>query len=316
MKQKTFLLFLIFAFFPTIGCKQQSPHDDKPFNEEFVTITTIRDYFTFEWKTFGNSVLTDTPEGILREEEEQRRFLYDEYSLYTNPSIKNKSRVLKFKKRDYYCAFYGKNPNYFKNKVLDKYDCLGFVETKGLSNLLDKYTNYVKFKNYYSLNKVSFSYDDFYLYNVIQLIDVYEKDTKIATTFSFQYFLRNDDDKIIFYDLPNYYTDNYQTFNSNNSFFTYYDGEMFNNRTLIPYFYQPYEQSCLMGSRIEIDAKYAYFSYKNGTIQTAMESNVEGDIIKKTRKIKKYDIKKQKTVTEKVCDIYYRVLLSDLDFSF
>ena len=304
--------------FTLFACKKEQIHDDKPFNEEFVNVTTSLDYFRFEWNAFGDEIYYDIPEGLSPEKLNERDELYGSTTLYTNPEIYKNSKKLVFKNRNYYCAFYGEAPERLKNKKINNHQCLGLFYYESDD---DAYTNHVRFKNYYSLNEISYTYDGFYLYNLIQLIDVFDGDNKIATTFRFQYYLLNDDDRVCYYDIEDSYSDNYLPYDSSHEYFAYYDEEQFKDKTIIPYFYRPYGRSCLMGSRVEVDSKYAYFPYYEkiesalSTLADGTSREIHGEVLKKKRKVKDYDITEQNNVTKEVEDVYYRVPLEELKIS-
>ena len=316
--KKAFLSITIpFLILSTVGCKNEK--NAKPFNEEFVNVEAIHEYFLFEKKMFSDEVFSDEP-GYFNDD---WNLLYDSAYLFNHVSINKELRLLTFINRDYYCAFYSKTGTIRKNNKLINIENPGIIHGYNyLEHKDDPYVDYVKFKNYYSLNKVTYTYDGFYLYNLIQLIDVFDGEEKIATTFRYKYCLLNDNDELCYYDLPDHYSNTYQPYNTKNKYLAYYDSELFKNRTVVPYFYQPYEHSCLMGSRVEVDGKYAYFPHRNDRIEKRLSTLedgstrvIHGELLKKKRKVKDYDISKQKNITKEVEDVYYRVPLEELKLS-
>ena len=321
MKKALLSITIPFLILSIAGCKNIAKND-KSFNEEFVNVETIHEYFLFEKKMFSDEVFEEV-EGISNEDWNRRILLYDSAYLFNHASINKELRLLTFKNRDYYCAFYSHNPTAWNNKKTYNFHNPGMIHGYNyLEHKDDSYVDYVKFKNYYSLKQVKYEYDGFYLYNLIQLIDVFDGKEKIATTFRYQYYLFNDKSQVCYYDLPDYYSNTYQPYNTKNKYLTYYDSELFKNRTVVPYFYQPYEHSCLMGSRVEVDGKYAYFPHRNDRIEKRLSTledgstrEIHGELLKKKRKIKDYDISKQKNITKEVEDVYYRVPLEELKLS-
>ena len=135
---------------------------------------------------------------------------------------------------------------------------------------------------------------------------MFDGETKVATTFDFEYFAVFDNN-LFFYDLPDYYTGAYSVYNESNYFFTYCDYNLVNKKTIMPYFYQPYEHSCLMGSRVETDGEYYYFGKLNEKQISSLSTN-ENEIVREIHLeeikiasiINDYDIELHKNVKKEV----------------
>ena len=111
--KKAFLSITIpFLILSTVGCKNEK--NAKPFNEEFVNVEAIHEYFLFEKKMFSDEVFSDEP-GYFNDD---WNLLYDSAYLFNHVSINKELRLLTFINRDYYCAFYSKTGTIRKNNKL------------------------------------------------------------------------------------------------------------------------------------------------------------------------------------------------------
>ena len=307
------MLFLATVSFLLLSCHNNnfSNAPIKTFEEEFINFKTVKEYTRFEYSTFGNSVFTPI-EGN-EEEEKKRSFVYSPYYLFEDKDVFCSCKVLTYKKRYYYTVFYSNKELITPNLKTTNDSYTALYNPDDYSILDDPYSDYVVFLNYDSLNEIKYIYNNFYLYNIICLVDVYEDNHFLSTTFEFVRFSINNSKHIEFYDLPNYYTNSYQPFDLKNRFFSYYDDTILSTKKLVPFFHQPYDHFSLMSSRVEIDDKYAYFPFSDKSLEwfqtIEQQKNVQLNVTLLTKEtvINDYDVNSQKSTKKTIEEKFYRV---------
>lgn len=289
--------------------------DNIKFDEEFVDGSTVGKYVEEELFLFDNAV-TYRPMGMKEEDYIDYRTLF--VSPFQNKQIYDDSQLIEYRYRDYYSVFYYKD-NLFKiagitrDVILDDdQDFIG-LPINILYNLRNEhseepYSAYFKFLNVDNLDNIPFVFENFYAYNVLHLIDLYdESGGYLNTTFDFKLFTINESNEMCFYDVSrgvkNYGYD--IKFNEKNSYFAYYNYERYKDMKLIPYLPHPYWHDTPMMTRIEVDDKYGYVPLFNNQIR-------EGELLIDEKTILQYDADQHKSIEKTITCYYAKIAIEDL----
>lgn len=280
------------------------------FDEEFFDGTTIGEYALLEIYLFDIAIFNIDAEGRTPEEEEWRtKCITDPFSF--KESDPEQIHLSEYRYRDYYSAFYAYHPIGFANQMITDFEInlRVFPMQKDYIEPFNENTPYqemVKFKNYANLEDIPYIFENFYLYRVMHLVDIYDGDELITTSFDIKPFAYNDIKNVCFYDVRIDVPHHYGTYrrpyhDSNTKYYMYFDEELYGDKKITPFFPHPIKNSSgtsMMMTRLE---------YLDGYIYTPKYVNPYTDpsnMLEKEITILEYDATQQKSI-EKVIKQYY-----------
>lgn len=319
MNFRVYLLFLSVCFC-CLSCGQASSSSNtlesssndvsqyKKFDEEFFNGTTIKEFRDFQVYLTDITIFDVDVPGRTQEEEDQYtkcvRSVFEDYqNYYIN------AKTAKYSYRDYYSAFYFYKRLFVHTNYYDESwkSFITFTSRDYIDDFQDDtpYNQVVKFNNYLTKDEIPSIYEDFHLYCVIHLVDIFVEDELLTTSFVMENFMVLKNGDICFYDLPlsfphNDYFQKYMVpFDEQNKYLVYYDENLYSKYKISPFYPKPKDATTPMITRSEIDEEYYYYPIK------VVDSKDDNPLVKEIT-ILQYNKETQKSELKTIYQLYSR----------